>query len=1040
MIQQLYKSPTRVYCFLAFLAAIGIYLGTKLPVSLFPQSSKPHIYVSVRYGSMTMNEFQKEYGNTVETQLRTITGFGLKIDEVQATYEVSSVSYHVRFDWGSTPEIAKKEVERIVYTWAARLTEDVRDTVSIWLDNENSGFYAASFYSDKRSLDDLYDLLDDALRAKITAVPDADMPGLWNPSRKEIRIELKPDAMANLRLMPRDIEKAVHLGLVTRDGGSLTVGLNSIRVQMNRYIADLDALAAIAVPTPSGKIVHLRDIANVDFGPQLQSSRIFKTSGTPSIILYATPKPGGNVKAMAEDLKSVIENAKKTLPPDVQYKVLVDPSLFIRNAIHNVFHEVLIGSLLAVSVLFLFIGSFKNVATAAIEIPLSLVLAFILMYFFGVNLNLISLGGLALSAGMNVDASVVVMENIFRHFEKFHGKALVYEEKFRIVIQAVKEVRVPIIASTVASLVVFIPLLLTSDLSYAILGDLAKAVIFSHAFSAVVALILVPTVRLHLMSSEKFVRPQHSRFEKQLIKIESWYVAALRSFITSARLKWIVYVSTVGVLGILIWLALPRLPQEVIGKPDSDMIFLSFTTQGNTLTRQMESVAEDVEFDLMKKFGSEIQYTFVQIASPNRSWLLARLADKSHMTKVWKEMEKHFTNTPQLRYEIEPWNPSELPIPDPPDLMVAIRGGEILERRNVAVEIQDLLETKKILPRVWTEPNIEHKNSFVLTPFWDQWVLLNQQSQNFSFLDLMDVSRVATEGRKIGQIPIRDKNTDINMRYPNQFLQNIEDLAGLPIGIGGKIVPLKALMKIDNKELSPPIYKENGQDVYFVRARRQMSDRRGDPIVQARARAEMTKWIAEKKAEQKTDKILHPIVQIEDPGKDVTRSTTQLGFAIIASVFLIFVVLVLQFGSLVESLIILVAVPLGVLGVILSLWIFGSSLSLNSAFGVILLNGIAVNNSIILVDFIKRLWESGLPPLEAALEAARKRLRPILITSLTTVLGMLPIALGFGDGGRILQPLGVAVSGGLWISMLLTLLIVPTLYVSYLQSVKQTHA
>ena len=175
-----------------------------------------------------------------------------------------------------------------------------------------------------------------------------------------------------------------------------------------------------------------------------------------------------------------------------------------------------------------------------------------------------------------------------------------------------------------------------------------------------------------------------------------------------------------------------------------------------------------------------------------------------------------------------------------------------------------------------------------------------------------------------------------------------------------------------------------------------------------------------------------PSVVVEDAGRDITDAIDQLGMAVAASVVLIFVVLLIQFGTIAESLLVVVAVPLGFIGVLVALFVFRSSLSLNSVLGVILLNGIAVNNSIILVDFIRRLANEGLTPIEAALKAARLRLRPILITSLTTVLGMLPIALGFGEGGRILQPLGIAVSGGLWISMLLTLLLVPALQVSYL--------
>ena len=205
---------------------------------------------------------------------------------------------------------------------------------------------------------------------------------------------------------------------------------------------------------------------------------------------------------MAEDILKIVKEAMHTLPKDIQYRVLVDPSEFIRASVNNVIHEVIVAAGLAVLVLFLFVGSFKNTITAALEIPLSMILAFIMMNLFDMNLNLISLGGLALAAGMNVDASVVVMENIFRHMEGLKGP-LNFDSRLSLIIRAVKEVRLPIIASTISTLVVFAPLALTKDLTNAILGDLAKAVVFSHGFSMFIALILVPTIRLQIMNQTK---------------------------------------------------------------------------------------------------------------------------------------------------------------------------------------------------------------------------------------------------------------------------------------------------------------------------------------------------------------------------------------------------------------------------------------------------------------------------------------------------------------------------------------------------------
>jgi HAE1 family hydrophobic/amphiphilic exporter-1 len=218
---------------------------------------------------------------------------------------------------------------------------------------------------------------------------------------------------------------------------------------------------------------------------------------------------------------SVVHEVETSFPKDIQYKVLVDPSEFIRSAVDNVFHEVFIAAALAVLVLFLFVGDLKNTATAAIEIPISMVMAFILMRMAGMNINLISLGGLALSAGMNVDASVVVMENILRYFEeKKDAFSLSWKEKVELVSKAVEEVFMPVVGSTIASLVVFIPLAFTSELTNAILGDLAKAVVFSHGLSAFVAIILVPTIRLQILSSRKTaIKEKHGPLEKPLRKL-----------------------------------------------------------------------------------------------------------------------------------------------------------------------------------------------------------------------------------------------------------------------------------------------------------------------------------------------------------------------------------------------------------------------------------------------------------------------------------------------------------------------------------------
>lgn len=1037
--KQLYSAPLRVYLLLAGLALAGIYAGLCLPVSLFPNSSKPTIQTRMNYGNYTAEEFLHTYGSSLEDQLRGISTEHLQVEKVTSRYDRNSALYSVEFEWGSPPVEALREVSNLMNGFSARFPSEIRNSVSIWSNDDNSGFMAVSFFSPKRSLDEIYDILDPILTPLLNKVHDANQPELYNPSHKDIQVEINPERMASLQILPRDIDKAIEEGLYGANGGSLATEAQTYAIQMPRSLQSLEDFSRLPVRAASGAVVHLRDVARVDYAVRPDGTRSFKTNGSPSIILWSDPKAGGNVKKMSEDILAAIDSARPNIPADIQYRVIVDPSEFIRSAIHNVMHEVIIGGLMAVAILFLFIGSFKNTVTAAIEIPLSMVLAFIPMKLSGMNLNLISLGGLALSAGMNVDASVVVMENIFRHFEEVHGP-ISFSKQLDILVRSVKEVRFAVIASTIASLVVFIPLAFTSKLSNAILGDLAKTVVFSHGFSAFVALILVPTVRLQLMSAQAkhggVVTHPKSPIENQIRWLEDGYGRALGAFLKHPKLQYQVYASLTAILALLLVFVLPTLPKEVIGKPDTDWIVVSLSSAGNTLFRQMEAQSEEFESHLLKDFGDHIQYTFSQINRVNSGFVMARLKDKSEMREIWKQMEAKYPNTPFVRYHVDSWNPAELPIPDPPKLQIAVQGGDLMARADVTQELTMLLEEKKILPQIWAEPDVTHFDTIVLHPNLDHWAALDAtQLGGLSPADLADMVRVATDGKPSSiDIPINGKNATVYLRYPPSYAKSPEDIGALPVGAGGKLMPLRALTDVRLETAKPTIYRENGREIFHIIGREYSSSEGhksdGNYLKQAKAAVEDWKKTA---APSASDNVNKPIVVFEEADKDLNEALRELVFAVGLSILLIFVTLVIQFGSLMNALLVMVAIPLGMIGVLFSLFVFRSTLSLNSVLGVILLNGIAVANSIILVDFQRTLVERGMNPTAAAIEAGRKRLRPILITSLTSILAMLPVAFGIGEGGRILQPLGIAVSGGLWVSMGFTLFVVPALQVTYLE-------
>jgi multidrug efflux pump subunit AcrB len=296
----------------------------------------------------------------------------------------------------------------------------------------------------------------------------------------------------------------------------------------------------------------------------------------------------------------------------------------------------------------------------------------------------------------------------------------------------------------------------------------------------------------------------------------------------------------------------------------------------------------------------------------------------------------------------------------------------------------------------------------------------------------------------------------IRLRFPMEFATNAEELGSFPVGLNGKIVPLKAIAQVSREEVNPSILREDGYQMFLVEAWGKQDERKKTAESIKKAEALLQDWDRSRsEVQKKRDAMIgslagpnakqgldvppakksseKPRLQLEDSQKELNEAIRQLALAVSLSIGLIFLTMIFQFGSVMNALLVLVAVPLGFIGVVLSLFIFQSTLSLNSLLGVILLNGLAVANSIILVDFLQRKVKEGVAPGIAAVEVARVRMRPILMTSLTTGLGMLPIALGIGEGGKILQPLGIAVAGGLGFSMVTTLFIVPSLQVSWIE-------
>ncbi|MBL7554908.1 MAG: efflux RND transporter permease subunit [Bdellovibrionaceae bacterium] len=1001
----LFQNPLRVYLILFILFCVGLYSGSQLPISLFPNSSKVTVRVTIPLYSMSPRDFYQDYGYRLESQLRALE---LKINTLSAEYSYGDVSYKIDFDWSVGGEQALSKVREVMAGTSAGFPQTMRENYYVDKWSENNTFVALAFYSDKKSPDEIYNLIQPTLEPEILSVKEVQSAELYNPQKKEIVLEFLPEKLSSFGLHPSDLEGVLKNAMREFNGGRIEYQNRRTQIYFDPWIKTKTDLENFSFYIDQKRIVYLKDIADIRMGSNETSRNIFRTSGSSALILWADPKPGANVKEMSEQIITIVNRNQKLWPEDIQFKFLVNPAEFINSSVNHVAFEVILAAFLAVVILFLFIGSLKNVITAAVEIPLSIILALILMKIFDMNLNLISLGGLALSAGMNVDASVVVIENIFRHLKLYPNRS-----KLDVIVGAVSEVYQPILVATLASLIVFFPIIFTTGLTNSLLGDLAKTVIFSHGLSAIVALVLVPTVRLHF--SAWFDSEGHSPIEPALIKLENFYERTLSILIRNKKLVISISVAVSVVFVFFLTVLLPRLPKELIGKPETDWLIVITNSKNWKTLEDFDEGTSAIDTHLREKYADKIDYTFSQMGA---GWgnVMVRLKNKSDLEFLKKEVEKEYPDTPNLKIMMEPWNPSELVVPNPAPFVVHITGSDTRKRAEVAELFLQELEDQDIFPRTRIFPDITKNYALNIRTYRPQY----EPSAISSFTFLSGQPRYLMYVKD----PVTDKSVNISIQFPKKYTQSLESLKSMPYYQNQHVVPLSAVGNFEFVDEPKGFYRLDGKDIVSISGRTE--DTKEKEKAKEKAKAFVKNFI-----DRHNKDLVNTKIEIQDSEKEITDSIDQLLTAVLISIVMIFILMVLLFGSWIDAFLILLAIPFGIMGTILALTVFGSVLSLNSALGVILLNGISVANSIILVDFIKQLKNEGISAKESAIKAARIRLRPILMTSLTTVIGMMPIAFGFGSGGKILQPLGISVSGGLWVSMLFTLYFVPTLQCFY---------
>ncbi len=584
MIRAVFSRITGFMALAALLFAAGIMLASRLPVMMYPQTERPRIRVSISHPGVSAITFQNNYAEEFEPGL-----LGLEnLETIESSYASDESSFTLTFDWNIDRDDAIKDVESLLASLNSGLPEEIKDSYRIRsYQGENAGFLVMGITSEETSPEQIFSMLSRSVEPKLEKIDDVEEIGFFNVEDLSVDILLRQSAMLPYGIKISDVNLALREGILPFPLGSIEENSRSYSVRFNRGAQGIRNIERIVVKKIGDRSITLGEIADISIEYVLPAN-LFLVDGTPVVQLNATPVEGGNVSQMTEDIMTVMEAARSDglIPADSQFRLFLDPAKYIQRAISNVVRAALIGGALAVFIVFLILGELRNTLIIAFSLPFTVVLSFILMYIFGVSLNLISLGGLALAVGMIVDSTIVVMENIHR-LRVDHGvpeSRLAWRE---IVSAATDQVRAPVIASVLTSVLVFFPISFTAPLTNAILGNQALTVIFSLICSLFVALFLVPLVAyaLYRPGSKRLVedRPGHERLKglarlsvPAMMKITAAYKKSLGFILRRKALTLLLIAGAFGILALSVVFLLPTVPKEIISPPSSDRVVIFF--------------------------------------------------------------------------------------------------------------------------------------------------------------------------------------------------------------------------------------------------------------------------------------------------------------------------------------------------------------------------------------------------------------------------------------------------------------------------------
>ncbi|SMD42998.1 multidrug efflux pump [Aquiflexum balticum DSM 16537] len=980
-----------------------------LGIREFPSVDPPIINVRTSYVGANADVIEAQITEPLEEAINGIAG----IKSLTSTSNDGTSNITVEFDVGADLEAAANDVRDKVSGAQRSLPPDTEPPVVSKADADSQPIVFLNVQSDRRTLLELSDIANNIFKERLQTIPGVSRVQIWGEKQYAIRLRMDPLRMASYGVTPLDVLNKVQSENVELPSGRIEGSAIELSVRTKSRLSSPQEFNNLIIKEDQNNIVKFQDVGKAEMAA-LNERTVLKRDGIPMVGVVLVPLPGSNTIEILDEFYRRLEFIKKDLPDDVLLDIGFDSTKYIRNSISEVQQTIFVAFILVVTIIFLFLRDWRTTFIPVLTIPISLIGVFFIMYLMDFSINVLTLLGIVLSIGLVVDDAIVVLENIYTRIEKGESPDIAAEK-------GAEEIFFAVIATTVALAAVFLPVIFLTGTTGRLFREFGIVVAGAVIISSFVALTMTPMLSSKLLKKRAKQNWLYSKTEPIFVWLNLKFNNSLNSFM---KVRWVSFVLII-VMGFGIYQLIQVIPTELAPTEDRGEMRVNLSGPEGATFDYMDKVIDEMTVEFMDQIPEKEREGIITVTSPgfgtastNSGFLRVILKDASERERsqqeIYEQVNKILSKFTAVRaFATQPQSIGDrrggLPV------QYVIQAPTLDKLKEVIPEFMEKVGQSQVfsfsdINLKFTKPEIEieidrakAQNIGVSVQEIARTLQLSYSGQRFAYF-IMN----GKQYQVVGEMQIQDRNEPVNLRMLYVRANN------------GELVQLDNLVTIKEKSTPPQLYRFNR----FVSATVSAGLVPGYTI--GSGLDEMDRIAAEVLDESYS-------TDVAGLSKEFRESSNSLIFAFIFALVLIYLVLSAQFESFLDPLTIMFTVPLAIFGALFSLWIFDFTLSIFSQIGIIMLIGLVTKNGILIVEFANQRKAQGMPIDEAIIGAAAARFRPILMTSLSTILGILPIALALGAGAESRVPMGVAVIGGLTFATILTLFIIPAVY-TYLTS------